>query len=197
MVAGVTARLEAIRDEAGKVAEALRVLQRQDVMVGIPEEKSSREEDGDINSAELLYIHTHGIRRRSMRREMKRNMDAGMTYSAAYELYIRTHGSPLWHAPPRPVLEPAIDAHRDEIAEQLQKAALLALDGSSRGTLAALKRAGMTGQNVARAWFVDEQNNWPENADATIAAKGSSRPLIDTGTMRKSIVYVLRERGRG
>ena len=31
----------------------------------------------------------------------------------------------------------------------------------------------------------------PENADSTIAAKGSSKPLVDTGQLRQSITFVV------
>jgi hypothetical protein len=195
MVGGITARLDAIRDASGAVLEALQELQKWDVLVGIPEEKASRKEGG-INSAELLYIHTHGIRRRAMRREMQANMDRGMEYSEAYDLYMQSHGSPLWHSPPRPVLEPAIDAHRDQIAEQLSKAAQAALDGSKSGAINGLKRAGITAKNAARGWFEDERNAWPPNSPITTAMKGSDRPLVDTGAMRKAITWVMREKGR-
>ena len=55
-----------------------------------------------------------------------------------------------------------------------------------------LKATGMKAQNVVRAWFVNPKNNWPPNSPATIAAKGSDRPLIDTAEMRKSITYVIK-----
>jgi hypothetical protein len=195
MVAGLTARLDTIRDASTAVLEALRELQKWDVLVGVPEEKASRPAE-TINNAELLYIHTHGIRRKAMRREMRANMDAGESYGAAYDLYLLSNGSPLWHSPPRPALEPAVDANREQIAEQLKKAALSALDGDKRAVLTGLKGAGLTGQNAARAWFTDERNKWPPNSPRTVRMKGRDRPLIDTGNLRKSIVYALRERER-
>lgn len=94
--------------------------------VGIPQEKTSRG-DEPINNASLLYIHTHGIRRKSMREEMQGYMDQGMEYSLAYQLYVQTHGSPLWHAPPRPVIEPAIAKHHREIAEENDEAINVAI----------------------------------------------------------------------
>ena len=37
-----------------------------------------------VNNAELLYLHTHGVRSSEMRAEMQKNTDAGMKYSAAH-----------------------------------------------------------------------------------------------------------------
>ena len=42
--------------------DRLRGLQKRRIMVGIPAQKSSRPKE-PINNAELLYIHTHGIRK--------------------------------------------------------------------------------------------------------------------------------------
>lgn len=158
--------------------------------IGIPQEKTSRG-DESINNASLLYIHTHGIRRRSMREEMQGYMDQGMKYSLAYQLYVQTHGSPLWHAPPRPVIEPAIAKHHREIAEEYAKAVKAAMSDGARAD-AFIKRTGLLAQNICRKWFTDAENGWPPNSPKTIAKKRSERPLIDTAAMRKAIVYVVR-----
>lgn len=181
-------------DHFERMREAMRMLRDSEVLVGVPEAKTERRK-AKITNAQLLYIHTHGIRKRSMRKEMDRTMNAGHSYSAAFQMYIMSHGSPLWKAPPRPVLEPAIDAHKAEIAKQMKDAATAALGGNEAKARVALKRAGMVGQNAARSWFTDQRNGWAPNSPVTIALKGSSRPLIDTGQLRRSIVYVVRKRG--
>lgn len=109
--------------------------------------------------------------------------------SNAELLFIHTNGSPVRHIPPRPVLEPAIGHHKDEISELLKAAADTALDGNISSVEPVLKKAGMAAQNFARGWFTDSANGWRENRPGTIQAKGSDRPLIDTGEMRKSITY--------
>lgn len=159
--------------------------------VGIPQEKTSRG-DEPINNASLLYIHTHGIRRKSMREEMQGYLDRGMKYSLAYQLYVQTHGSPLWHAPPRPVIEPAIAKHHREIAEEYAKAVKAAMAGDTGMAAVGIKRTGLLAQNICRKWFTDAENGWPPNSPKTIAKKRSERPLIDTAAMRKAIVYVVR-----
>ena len=102
------------------LVKRLKGLQKRQIQVGIPQKTSSRRGEG-INNAELLYIHTHGTRRKAMRKEMQEGMDRGLKYSEAFSLYIQSHGSPLWHSPPRPVLEPAIKANKEKIALQFSK----------------------------------------------------------------------------
>lgn len=130
------------------------------VLVGIPQEKISRKDDG-INNAELLFIHTNG--------------------------------SVLQGIPARPVIEPAIEdkENKPKILRELKEALAMGMSGDKNKAGMALKRAGMVGQNAARAWFVNPKNGWEPNSPATIAVKGSEKPLIDTGQMRKSIIYVV------
>jgi len=47
-------------DRAAKVAEGIRTLATQRVMVGIPGENADRQGDGDITNAALGYIHENG-----------------------------------------------------------------------------------------------------------------------------------------
>jgi hypothetical protein len=181
----------------GSLTDAVGALAKKEVLVGIPAEHSSRQtpSNDNINNAELLYIQSHGVRKAEMRAEMQKHIDAGKTYSEAHSLYIQSHGSPLWHIPPRPVLEPSIEASKEPIAKQLQGAAVAAIDGNQQEVDNALHRAGIVAENAAKAWFENPANGWPPNAPATIARKKSDSPLIDTGEMRKAITHVVRERG--
>lgn len=168
------------------------------VLVGIPERtaRQGQKENTDINNAQKLFLNTQGTRALEMRREMDANMTNDRRYREAYQMYIQAHGSPLWHTPPRPVIEPAIEANKEEIAELLEEAASERMQGNKREWLNNLRKAGMMGQNVSRGWFTDRRNGWAENAPATIKAKGSNRPLIDTGAMRRAITYVV-DTGKG
>lgn len=174
------------------ILKRLSDLKRRHIYVGIPQQNSSRK-DGEINNAELLYIHTHGIRRREMIREMDSVMATGKKYSEAFSLYIRSHGSPLWHAPPRPVLEPAIEANKDLISREFKGIYQATLNQDPAAVNRAIDRTGLAAQNAARDWFTDPRNGWPPNSPETIRRKGSANPLIDTGSMRKAITYVVRE----
>lgn len=166
-------------------------LTKKSVYVGIPQSASSRP-DEEINNASLLYIHTHGIRRRSMIRAMEISMNQGMKYSEAFKLYVFSHGSPLWHSPPRPVIEPALANSKDRINRGMARVFVAAASGVSGAEDVALNRLGLTGQNIARDWFTNSKNGWAPNAPYTLKHKKSRRPLIDTGKLRKSIIYVVR-----
>ena len=80
--------VETIFDGVPELLAALDELKNNEVLVGIPENRSSRKKE-IIRNAELLYIHTHGIRRKSMRQEMQETMDQGSPYSEAYQLYVQ------------------------------------------------------------------------------------------------------------
>jgi hypothetical protein len=164
-----------------------------EVHVGIPEEEASRGDEG-INNAELAYSHTHGIRAGEMRKDMQPDMDAGKAYSKAYEMYVQSHGSPLWHSPPRPIIEPAIEKHKDAIADKLKPALRATLSGDAQGARDGLERVGMFAANKVKAFFTDPENGWPENSPSTVKAKGSDRPLVDTGALRQAVTYVVKEK---
>lgn len=185
--------------ESGTSADLLQELKklaRTEVLVGIPAEDASRPNmaGNDINNAELLYIHTHGVRKREMKAEMDESMAQGVTYSKAHALYVKSHGSPMLAIPPRPVLEPAIEANKDVIGKHIAAASTAVLEHNPQQGEAELNKAGMLAVSAARGWFENPANAWPPNSPKTIAKKGSDAPLIDTGEMRKSITYVLRKK---
>lgn len=193
MVKG-TVRVTSGVDHMDDLRKQIAALAKKEVLVGITEENSTRETSSEINNAELLYIQSHGVRQTEMRQEMQKNIDGGMKYSAAHSLYVQEHGSPLWHVPPRPVLEPAIEDKKEFIGRRLGAAAKAALDGDAAGTEEELNQAGILGVAAADRWFDNPENGWPENTDSTKKAKGSDKPLVDTNQMRKAITYVLRDK---
>lgn len=99
------------------------------------------------------------------------------------------------HIPARPVLEPAVEAdgNRQAIASELSASVKANLAGNGQRALNKMKRAALAGQNAARNFFTDPRNHWVPNAPSTIKAKGSDRPLIDTGALRAAIVGVVKE----
>ena len=190
----VTSHIDRFHDIQKSLAE----LAKKDVLIGIPQANSARKDGDKINNAELAYIHTHGIRSVDMRQEMQGGINQGAPYSRAHEMYIHAHGSPLLSVPARPIIEPAIEANRQELAELLKGAIMKALD--ARPFMAELKKAGMRGQVVTRAWFKDPRNGWAPNSPITIRLKSKKgkgvkdSPLIDKGELRKSITYVIRDK---
>lgn len=155
----------------GTLEDRLMKLQRKDVLVGIPQADPSRppskyEKKGDEpepTNAELMYLHTHGSR--------------------------------LQNIPPRPVIEPAIWApgNRENIAAELGDAARGVLEGRPQDAALHLEMAGTVAANASKRWFTDPRNGWLPNSQKTINRKGSDRPLIDTGELRRAITYVVEE----
>ena len=188
-----TANLKQSGPDGKAILEGLKNLTGSHVFVGIPEKNAPRNKQA-INNAQLAFIHTHGVRGWKMRNAMNIAMKGGkLPYSQALALYIHTFGSPLYQVPPRPIIEPAIEdkTNHKMIDAELKLAAKAALEGKKTEMKNHLRRAGMIAQNVVRAWFTNPKNNWAPNAPSTIARKGSDKPLIDTGDLRKSITYVV------
>lgn len=146
--------------------EAIRGLEHSKIYVGIPEDENDRP-DEEIGNAALMYIHTNGSP-------------------------LHTNGSPLRHIPPRPVIEPAIEAdgNRQNIEAGLNSVVNARLDGNVEAAKSAMEAVGTIGSNAAKRWFTDPRNGWAPNSARTIAAKGSDRPLIDTEELRRSITHV-------
>jgi hypothetical protein len=145
---------------------SLKELKSVRVFVGVPEEDTQRKL-GDAK-------HPH-------------NQDV----TSAQLVYIHTHGSPLKGIPARPIIELAIEADKANIVAELKDAGVASLAGKKQEAMLYFRRAGQEAENFVRGWFFDARNNWAPNKPATIARKGSDRPLIDTGELRKSIVFVI------
>lgn len=111
-------------------------------------------------------------------------------------LFILSQGSQLQHIPPRPVLEPAIQAadNKANISAELKLAAQGVLEGRPEDASLHLDLAGQVGENAAKRWFTDPRNAWQANAPSTIKAKGSDRPMVDTQQMLKAITYVVEDK---
>jgi hypothetical protein len=96
------------------------------------------------------------------------------------------HGGGKWFIPPRPFIRGFADGKREQIAKTLEKLGKSVADGKLDADTA-IKRLGEHGQSGIKSYI----RNGPHtpNADTTIARKKSSKPLVDTGTLRNSIRY--------
>jgi hypothetical protein len=91
-----------------------------------------------------------------------------------------------WKIPPRPFIKGWVDNNGENIKATTEKI----LSGVTSGKMdanTAINRLGEYGQDGIKGYIV--KGNLTPNAKATVKAKGSSKPLIDTGTMRNSIRY--------
>lgn len=178
-----------------EVNKLIKNIEQYDLLVGIPAETAGRK-SGELNNAELAFLQTHGVTNSQARQKIQEQIDKGMNYKGAREkvhaLWLIEHGSPAWRVPPRPIIEPAIKSKSENITQMLGDSLKLFLAGDFAKGERKLKSTGMYAQNVVREWFTNSENNWAPNAASTIKAKGSDRPLIDTGDLRKSITYVIK-----
>lgn len=182
--------------------ERIKQLSSQKVCVGVPsaddpnlsdQQKRQIERRGRVGNADLVYIHTHGVRPRPVRVEMQKGIDKGIKYSIVLQMYIHEHGSFVYQIPPRPIIEPAIKDAKDGIGKMLGAAASEAAKGND--SHAALEAVGGYAQEKVQEWFENPKNGWAPNSPKTIAQKRnhSDQPLIDTGALRGSITFVIRE----
>lgn len=90
------------------------------------------------------------------------------------------------HSPSRPFMRQTMKDHQDDITKVA--AAALRDAAASRGDIQpVLNKIGAYTKSCMQKEIRD--GGWVANAPSTIAKKGSSRPLIDTGRMRQSVVY--------
>lgn len=157
-----------IKKHAGAVVNMIKGwkwLATHEALVGIPEENSQRGTD-----------------------------DGGSVLTNAQLMYIHENGSPANNIPPRPVIQMGLmeEETMSRIKEYLGDGSKKALKGDVAGAQKDWERAGMVGVNSVMEKFTD--GSLAPNAPSTIARKGSSTPLIDTGALRQSITYVVRKK---
>lgn len=93
--------------------------------------------------------------------------------------------------PARPFMKRTFDREKAQFLKTLRDLGILILEGKM-STKVALERIGRMAQSEVQRSFTEE--TWTPNAPMTIAAKGSSQPLIDKGTLRNSVSYKVRMR---
>jgi hypothetical protein len=159
--------LTVLHDNLAKMAEGIQKLATTRVMVGVPADKADRK-DGPINNAALAYIHDKG--------------------------------APEANIPAPPFMEPAIESKAREIRDALGKAGELALEAGPDAVDRQFHRVGAIGRDAIKAKITD--GPFAPLKPSTIAARKRKRksrnnedikPLIDTGSLRNSIDYVLKK----
>lgn len=95
------------------------------------------------------------------------------------------------HIPSRPFLRDSLNQHKEQINQFMQSSAKGIATGKSAEEV--LKRIGTFQKKLIQKEIVN--GSFLPNAEATIKRKGSDKPLIDTGHMRRSVNFVIREKG--
>jgi phage gpG-like protein len=105
------------------------------------------------------------------------------TYAAANEFGVSGR------IPARPFMRPTVDANAQKYGEMLGASARQQMLNNGRMSSALLVVGNAMRNDIIKA-IVALRN--PPNAPATIAKKGSSNPLVDTGNMQRQLVYEIR-----
>lgn len=92
--------------------------------------------------------------------------------------------------PPRPFMKQSFETHEQQLKKVCQEAAKGVCNGGS--VQEALNQIGVAAKGAIQEEIRD--GDFAPNSLSTIKAKGSSHPLIDTGHMRESVNYEIRER---
>jgi hypothetical protein len=101
------------------------------------------------------------------------------------------HGEGKWFIPPRPFVRGFVDGKHEQIVKIIEKLNNLVSGGNIKAETA-IRRLGEYGRSGIKSYIRD--GTFTQNADSTIAKKGSSHPLFDNGTMRNSIRYQVIEK---
>ncbi|GHU34507.1 hypothetical protein FACS1894172_14880 [Spirochaetia bacterium] len=88
--------------------------------------------------------------------------------------------------PSRPFIRDWVDGNRERITQTMQSLFRYVQDGIMPADVA-LGRLGQFGQSGIQSYIIT--GDFEENATSTKKRKGSSKPLIDTGTLRNNIRY--------
>ena len=93
--------------------------------------------------------------------------------------------------PARPFMRQSFENHEAELKAGCEAANRIVNSGGSAEQ--ALQQLGAMAKGLVQDEIVN--GDFAPNAESTIQKKGSEQPLIDTGTMRQSVNFVIKRRG--
>lgn len=94
-------------------------------------------------------------------------------------------------SPPRPFLRMTVDENQAKINAMCEQQAKNIAKGATAEQC--LKQLGAFGVSLVQEKIGN--GTFEPNAESTVKAKGSDKPLIDTGQMRQSVHYVIKKGG--
>lgn len=94
-------------------------------------------------------------------------------------------------SPPRPFLRMTVDENKDKINQFVETQTKRIAQGASAEQC--MKQMGAFGVSLVQEKIGN--GTFTPNAESTIKAKGSDKPLIDTGQLRQSVHYVIKKGG--
>lgn len=157
-------------DNTKNFLDVIRTLKDQEVLVGIPEEDSTRDPNKDPNE--------------------------GPEINNAFLLYINENGSPANNIPERPAMKIGLSRAADDIADQFALAAKNAFDGGQDAIDKYYNRAGFIASSSIKK-IINDQIGIDPPAESTLKSRKSrgfkgTKALVVTGQMRNAITHVVR-----
>jgi len=126
--------------------------------------------------------------------EKRESKDEKEPMNNAYLLSIHEHGTIDGTIPARPLLSTIIKQEKEYIDDGFKKYIELIDEDKPHSAENQLKKMAVYIEGKLVEYF--DKNDWVANAPSTIARKGSARPLIDSGDLRRSIKAFVDEGGR-
>lgn len=183
--------LQIVKDDTRKVFAALKQLTQQEVLVGIPEDKSARQ-SGEITNAALGYIHNFGAPGANIPARpwlipgIQKSRDQFMPYLTG-------------------AASAAMDGKSEIAKQELMRAGQVAVNGVKRelttGNFVPLSPATVAARYRARGAQRPRKGEVQYAAllsqglsPATAQAQAGIRPLINTAQMLNSVTYVVRRK---
>lgn len=117
---------------------------------------------------------------------VKVGFPGGLVDGAVVDRAVWNHYGTSRGIPPRPFLLNAIRKNRRKYLEALKTSGAKILRGEATLEMT-MRKLGVLAQGDIQQEITDLRD--PPNAASTIAAKGSSNPLIDTGEMRSKVTW--------
>lgn len=148
------------------------------VKYGIPKETNKRDKEPTT-----IAVKHKGKNGRIYTR--KERVYGGL--SNANILALMEAGSPVNNMPSRLLLKPVRFKYKERIEKYFFDIIQALVLGNKAQADRLMEELSLRMQTWSQKFFVDSDNNWAPNAPSTIRAKGSDKPLIDTGELRKSI----------
>lgn len=179
------------RQNLEDVLQAVYAVAGAEVLVGVPEETTERPEDDEAGKA-------------------------GITNAALARIH--DQGSPEAHIPQREFMRPGMAVAREGVEAAMSSALKGAMRGNALVAEQAMHQAGLVAQSAIRNKI--DEGIPPPLSERTLRARAArgregafiaaelrheippelsialAKPLVDTGEMRKSITYVIRQRKR-
>lgn len=184
--------VETVEDHSNELLDALDMLARVEILIGIPSDNDQPHFDENGTQGEMAGNE-------------RQQGDTGAPITNASLGYIHEHGSAIGNIPPRAWLGPGVEGSKGDWLKYMQQAgtAILTFPFSPSKMERGLHAAGMTAVSAVKNRIVAGIE--PPLSERTIAARRRRTPsrqartsedvtpLVDTAQMLNSISYVIKK----